>query len=336
VPILEAAVAEGLLSAEHLDIFTTAVHHLRKDLRPQLLELQPHFVRVGARLTVEDFRQRVSDEVRRIEGDDGQSRLRQQKRRTRARTWTDAEGMWNVHAAFDPETALPLAEMLRKMTETLFHGQHPEDLPEDPIARQQWFTAMALAELMKGNGSSGVPLIIATIDEETLRKGERHADSRVDIPHGLELPIDALLTFSRCRFLPVVRDKDGNVIRVGRPVTSLDDLLTRGLEREMRLDHGRDHRHAQRGQQYAMRAMYKTCAIPGCGTHSSKCEWHHVVFWEDGGRTDLDNLIPLCPHHHDRLHAEGWELTLRRDRSLVIRKQGVIVMSTGPPALQWA
>jgi hypothetical protein len=60
------------------------------------------------------------------------------------------------------------------------------------------------------------------------------------------------------------------------------------------------------------------------------------VFWEHGGLTDLANLLPICRHHHDRLHAEGWELTMRPDRSLVIRKEGVILMSTGPPRTQWA
>jgi hypothetical protein len=336
VPFFEDAVANGSISAEHLDAFVHAVNRLKKVLQPQLLELQPLFVHLATRLTVEDFVRRLNDEVRRIEGDDGQGRLQQQKRRNRAKTWTDAEGMWNLHAAFDPETALPLAEALQRMTERLFHGEHPEDLPEDPVARHQWFQAAALAMLMHGHGTGGDPVILATVDEKTLRTGERHERSRVNVSHGLDLPIDALLTFSRCRFLPVVLDEHGNVVRVGTPVTSLDDLLTRGLERTVRLNHGRDRRHGQKAQGVAMRAMYRTCAIPGCSTPVGKCEMHHLVFWEHGGLTDIANLLPICPHHHDQLHAEGWELTMRPDRSLVIRKQGVIVMSTGPPATQWA
>ena len=31
---------------------------------------------------------------------------------------------------------------------------------------------------------------------------------------------------------------------------------------------------------------------------------HHIRHWEDGGHTELDNLVLLCPYHH-RLHHRG-------------------------------
>ena len=43
------------------------------------------------------------------------------------------------------------------------------------------------------------------------------------------------------------------------------------------------------------------CRFPGCErtrwTHS-----HHRIHWAQGGPTDLDNLITLCPHHHRLAH----------------------------------
>jgi hypothetical protein len=30
------------------------------------------------------------------------------------------------------------------------------------------------------------------------------------------------------------------------------------------------------------------------------------VFWSNGGRTDLDNLISLCPWHHKLVHDRGY------------------------------
>jgi hypothetical protein len=30
--------------------------------------------------------------------------------------------------------------------------------------------------------------------------------------------------------------------------------------------------------------------------------------------------VPICPHHHDRIHADGWTLQLGPDRSLTVRK----------------
>ncbi|EUA50615.1 HNH endonuclease family protein [Mycobacterium xenopi 3993] len=31
---------------------------------------------------------------------------------------------------------------------------------------------------------------------------------------------------------------------------------------------------------------------------------HHIVHWEDGGATELANLVLVCPYHH-RLHHRG-------------------------------
>jgi acetyl esterase/lipase len=49
---------------------------------------------------------------------------------------------------------------------------------------------------------------------------------------------------------------------------------------------------------------------------------HHLTHWEDGGPTDLDNLVLLCPRHH-RLHHRG-EITLTgpADRLVVTDNDG--------------
>ena len=44
------------------------------------------------------------------------------------------------------------------------------------------------------------------------------------------------------------------------------------------------------------------CRFPGC-VATAHLEVHHVVHWAHGGRTDLDNLVALCPFHHDAHHA---------------------------------
>jgi hypothetical protein len=33
---------------------------------------------------------------------------------------------------------------------------------------------------------------------------------------------------------------------------------------------------------------------------------HHIVYWSNGGRTDLDNLISLCPYHHKLVHERSY------------------------------
>lgn len=336
VPALSDALATGDISGEHLDAFTDAVRSLDPPLRPRLLELQAELVRVAAHTTVDEFRDRLRAEVRDIEGDDGRERLARQKRSNGVRTWTGKDGMWNLHGRFDPESALPMIEALRRATESIFHGEHPTDGPQDPLLRQQWIQAHALRELMLRTGArAGEPEFVVVIDEHTLRTGRRHECTRLDCGRGIELPIETIRGFaSRARLVPVIVDRDGVVISVGGAVRTPEQLFAD--LRVQQLDHGRRRRHASRRQWRALRAMYRSCAIPGCDAHVSRCEAHHVEFWEHGGATDLRNLVPLCRHHHDRLHAEGWQLDLRVDRSLVLRRNGEVIMSTGPPRVQWA
>jgi hypothetical protein len=51
------------------------------------------------------------------------------------------------------------------------------------------------------------------------------------------------------------------------------------------------------------------CRFPGC-SRVRKLHAHHVVYWSDGGPTDLANLVLLCSRHHTVVHAQGFQLTL--------------------------
>jgi hypothetical protein len=70
---------------------------------------------------------------------------------------------------------------------------------------------------------------------------------------------------------------------------------------------GRDLVHSRIGRcaSYAqLRALHKRsrhCQYPGC-TAARELQAHHLVTDEDGGRTELANLILLCPRHHKLLH----------------------------------
>ncbi len=43
--------------------------------------------------------------------------------------------------------------------------------------------------------------------------------------------------------------------------------------------------------------------MPGCGA-TRGLHAHRTRHWEDGGPTELANLVLLCPYHH-RLHHQG-------------------------------
>ncbi len=338
-PRLHDKLASGELSAEHLDVFTAAITALPSALRPHLMALHERLADLACRMTADEFREHLRREVRSIEADDGRSRLQRQKAATRLRVWTDNNtGMTRLAGWFDPETGLILASRLQSRLEALFHESHPEHAPEDPGEKQDFLRAHALVGLITCNGNgagAGAPEFVIVIDEDTYCNG-RHARSRVECGHGIDLPIDTIRSLGgRARFVPVVINTNGVVIRQGRPVPSFDQLRL-SLEDPVSLNAGRTRRLATRHQRRALRAMYRRCAIPGCETHVSKTEPHHLTEWEHGGCTDIGLLLPVCKHHHDRLHAEHWHLALRCDRAIVISKDGKVIMTTGPPAHQWA
>lgn len=66
---------------------------------------------------------------------------------------------------------------------------------------------------------------------------------------------------------------------------------------------GRSTRHISRRLRRALEHRDRTCVVPGCGA-TRGLHAHHLVHWEDGGPTELHNLVLLCPYHH-RLHHRG-------------------------------
>jgi hypothetical protein len=338
-PELKASMDEGRLSGEHLDAFSAAVRSLESRLQPALRALEADLVAraVVQRATVEQFRGWLQREIRIIETDDGKRRLERQRRDNRCRVWVDPNtGMVRTNLTLDPELGAVYQQLLNEQLHARLNQPRPPECPTDPLDAMDWHRAHAFIDLITGAASAvGKPEVIVVIDQQTFEHG-RHAHSKVDCGPGIDLPIDTIRGIAgRARFVPVVVDSDGVVIAQGDPVPSYDQLL-QSLTRPVALDHGRSRRHASVRQRRAMRAMYRHCAIPGCARHISITEAHHIHWWEHGGCTDLSNLLPLCRHHHDRLHAERWRLTMGADRSISVHaRDGTLLMTTGPPCEQW-
>jgi len=82
----------------------------------------------------------------------------------------------------------------------------------------------------------------------------------------------------------------------------------------MPLDLGRSRRLHSRSQRRALALIHDTCAMAGCRRPFAWCEiHHHRLSWGRNGRTDLDNGLPLCGHHHRRAHDTRFDLRQRPD-----------------------
>ena len=157
-PKLAGALADGAVTAGHVDAVTRTSKRLDPAQRDELFERVGSLVAVAAAGTVDEFRRRVELEVTRLQADDGLDRLERQRRQHRLSTWVDPDGMWNLRGRFDPVTGVQLAARLDTTVETLFAERTPTTAPADPIEKQHLLRALALAS------SSTVPRWLAGRD----------------------------------------------------------------------------------------------------------------------------------------------------------------------------
>ena len=77
---------------------------------------------------------------------------------------------------------------------------------------------------------------------------------------------------------------------------------------------GRATRTFTPAQLRAMAARDLGCRWPGCDQPASRCQGHHLEWWErDGGLTDLDNGALFCKFHHRLLHTGKYWVELGAD-----------------------
>lgn len=72
---------------------------------------------------------------------------------------------------------------------------------------------------------------------------------------------------------------------------------------------GRVKRLHQQGQRIAIAARDGACVAFDCDRPPSWSEVHHVIPWEEGGETTVEDGVLLCRHHHMLVHNNGWRIT---------------------------
>ena len=304
LPRVANAVKAGDVSGAHVDAAARAIRQVPQNRRAVLADRIDRLVGVATSKPAHEFEERLKVEVRAVLDDDGVPRLEQQKRSLRFRSWIDKVfGMWRASMALDPQTAVWVDKRIHDEVDRLFADGVPDDAPDDPIERQQYLAALAVLSLLKGEGGgAGRPEIVVVVDATQV---DRIA---IDWDLPVDLPLDALRD--------VAERAKTHLVAVWPPAD---------------LDLGRRQRLATAAQRRVLRSLYPRCAIPDCSVRFSRCKIHHVWWWEHGGPTDLDNLLPMCARHHRSVHDDGWTLKLLPDRTLEITLPDGTSMTAGPP-----
>jgi hypothetical protein len=151
----------------------------------------------------------------------------------------------------------------------------------------------------KGTGGAAITVII---DERTLVTGA-HPDTICEHPNGTPIPVSLAQELAcHATITSVVHNRFDVAINAGRST-----------------------RYATPSQRAALESMYSTCFHTNCDEAITNCHAHHITYWDHGGRTDLDNLLPTCQHHHRWIHANSPTITLDDKRvATVVMPNGTI------------
>jgi Domain of unknown function (DUF222)/HNH endonuclease len=95
---------------------------------------------------------------------------------------------------------------------------------------------------------------------------------------------------------------------------------------------GRARRFPSRTQRREVMRRDRHCRFPGC-TNVTFTNVHHIKPWGSGGRTDLENLVLMCQHHHYRLHSSGWSMKGNANEQLTLVAPTGRVMTSRPSPL---
>ncbi|WP_419841617.1 HNH endonuclease [Candidatus Poriferisodalis sp.] len=225
----------------------------------------------------DDFRRTVTRHVSDCSGDDGASLLERQRRQREACVFTSTKtGMTVLNGRFDPITGARIAAAVNAATARLLRDEDP-DARLTPAQRAADAVAKLLCEPDAARPAGTSLMLVA--DYDTVN--QQIANAR--LANGTPVPISEIAKIAvDAGVLPAIFDKATGELRMGRRRRSATEL-----------------------QRSALTVRDQGCV--GCGAAPELCRAHHIVEWQHGGHTDLDNLVSVCHRcHHHNIHHNGF------------------------------
>lgn len=275
LPGVAAAMAEGALSEDHVDVLTEAMAGLPAAAEEHVVEYALQHEPRSAKAFCKELAYRLDQD-----GPEPEEPEPVQPRNVVRRRWQG--GRYQLFADLDAETGAKLDALIDPLAKP-----GPDDLrfaPEREGDALCEIIDLALrADQYRIHGGEQVQLTV-TVDFDKLREGIGTA--RLD--NGEHIPMNQVRKVAcDTGIIPMLLGSRSQVHDVGRKTRTINAGLRRML---VARDGG--------------------CAFPGCTRPPKHCEAHHVRMWSEGGETNLDNLTLLCRRHHDLVHHSEWQIQI--------------------------
>jgi hypothetical protein len=292
LPHTATALAQGAVSAEHVDVIRKTL----QDLPHLTLEQRVQAERVMLAQAAEDDPRalaRFGGRVRDIVDPDGppppvdDDPVRPERE---LRRHTRRDGTMEFKGHLDAETAQQLEALLKP-----FEKSDPGVVEHRGYAERAGDAFLDVLKLAANCPDlpthNGLRTEVAfTVSLETLRKALGDAllpgESYLAARDARRLACDA-------HILPAVMDGASKPLDVAVPAYAVPAHMRRAL---VLRDQG--------------------CTFPSCDRPASVSDAHHIVEWLRGGLTQIDNLVLLCSHHHRLIHRSEWTVALVNGRAM--------------------
>jgi len=272
--------AQGKITTEHAEVAVSAA----AKTSPQ--QVNDQLSGLAEESSVDTFTEQSRQWVNRNQPDNGAGRYERQRRNRSLKHWVNDEGMGVLLAELDPVSYQQVRMAVDVEYDRLWRGDggrdgSPDDVRTFPQRMADAFVALLTNPARRGPGSTRHQLI-AIADIERLR-GD-NPTGVAEIVGGEALPQTVLeRLICTAAVTGIVFDGKGQPLWVGRT-----------------------HRHATEAQIKAIIARDRHCRGKHCTSGPERCEIHHIVPWEQGGRTDIDEMCLACPLCHHNIHDRGY------------------------------
>ncbi len=274
LPVTRNSLAAGTLPTDHAQLIARAATDST---------VNEHFlVERAQRETFDVFRRTVARHVADQSSDDGAALLERQRQQRSARVFTSRENsMVVIKGQFDSVPGARLAAAVAAVERDLYRNEDPL---KRPTAAQR--TADAITKLICQPTSTqpARTTLVVVADYDTIN----HKLTNSRFADGTPIPISKIADIAvEAELLP---------------------SIFRAATGELRM--GRCRRTATETQRIALAVRDQGCI--GCGAPPHHCDTHHIVHWQHGGPTNLDNLTLVCHRcHHTKIHEHNY--TVERD-----------------------
>ncbi|MGW6931518.1 DUF222 domain-containing protein [Lentzea sp. NPDC054927] len=281
LPVTAGAVAEGVLSGEHI----SAVAEVMKDLPPEAEEHVVGFAREHEPSAVRSFGKELAYRLHQQDPEPRESEPQPPVNRLRMQWKGD---QLEISAKLDKVTGAKFEAMIDPLAKP--RPTTPEEGP-DPRSRAEregdafadLVDLMLRADRLPEHGGEPVTLTLTMAYQDLVQQiGFATLDNRERIPATLVRRLAC-----NAGVIPVVLGGRSEQTNIGRKARTFTAAIRRLLV-----------------------ARDQGCAFPGCDRPPKHCDAHHIRHWSQGGETSVDNAVLLCRHHHTLIHQSDWEVKL--------------------------